>query len=1114
MSYNTATIRFVKRFVLENSMSRFHSAVLPAAFLLFMLGLPSAAQTTYGRISGTVVDQSGASVAGAAVTIVNTDTQASRTEKTDERGFYVATNLAIGPYAVEVNQPGFKHSQKSGFFVVADGRVTVDFTLQIGEASQSIDVVETVAAETLNTVSGEVAHVIDKEQVDNLGLNGRAYVELLTLVPGATVTNPDQFSVLTSLSATNQSLNGHRTNQNNFTVDGVGNLDNGSNGSLINNVSPDFLQEVKIQTSNFSSEYGRSTGAAFNIVTKYGTNSFHGSAFEYFRNDALDARNFFSPSNTELRYNDWGYTLGGPIKRNKIFFFAGEEWRKIRQQTAGTRVTLPSTDELAGIFPSNHIIYQPGTKNPFPNNTIPASLITQDGKATANVYKFVIPQCVVWLNNGNSNDCTLQNPNPLDYREDIGRLDYKINDKHSAYIRWVDDYNSIYTATGAGGSLPVSPEIRDRPGKSGLISETWLVSPSIVNEAHLGASWNSQHYWNQGTSWMRSTNGYTFQRVFNSVGPYVDGLPDMSITNFTGWTGPAHTLISPTTEIELNDTVSLIKGQHSIRAGVMIIRNRKDQNGRSLYDGSIAFNNAGNPNTTSYAMADALLGNFLTYTEAAYDPMGHYRYTEPAAFVGDTWKVSRRLSLDLGLRYEYMMAMYSTPNNLAEFVPSLYNPAQAVKYDSSGNIIPGSGNIYNGLVRVANGITKEGAYLVPNANDPKVLGVPDGAPRGMYPSQGTWSPRVGFAYAATEKTVLRGGFGFFYDRMQGNPTFYTLNNPPYVGSSQYSNSNLANITAGANVITPWGTIQTIDPNLKIPYSMQFSLGIQRNLPMGLFADVTYVGTLSRRLLDEPDINQPSFDVISSVPSTTSINTIRPYVGYSTIQQFESRATSNYNALQVYVTRRKGNVLFTAAYTFQKNLGDASSDTSNNRDFFNVRAYYGPLDFTPIHVFAGTFQWNLPRLKNMNPILRTPIGGWQLTSIIHVQTGFPQSITGSPAIVGSRLADYVGGGPTLLPNPGPNGWYNPAVFAVAPYNRWGTSGAGNVFGPGMQIYNLSLTKFFYYRERYSLRVRADFINAFNCVNFQNPSGDRGSSSFGTISNAYPARNINLGMKFTF
>jgi hypothetical protein len=1090
------------------------TTVLLSAFLFITSAAIS--QTTFGRISGTVVDPSNAPVSAAQVIVRNLETQAARSLTTDQNGNYTAENLPIGPYRVEVDAPGFKHSTHTGLQLVADGRLTADFNLEIGAANQSVEVVA-VQSEAINTVSGEVAHVIDKEQVDNLALNGRAYTELLTLIPGAVVTNPDQFGVLTSLSATNQVINGHRSNQNNLTVDGVGNLDAGANGSLINNVSPDFLQEVKIQTSNFSAEYGRSTGASFNIVTKNGTNNFHGGLFEYFRNDALDARNFFSPSKTELRYNDFGWNLGGPIKKNKLFFFAGQEWRRIRQQTAGTRVTLPTLAELNGDFSnSGRTIYMPGTKTPFPNNVVPSNLITADGRAIANVYRTVIPLTAYYSNQSTANNAVFQNPNPLNYREDLIRLDYHINDKHSLYGRYIEDFNSIYLATGPGGSLPITPEIRNRPGKSALLSETWVASPTIVNEAHIGSSWNSQHYINQGDTWQRDTQGFTFQRVFNNVGPYVNGIPDVSISGgITGWTGPYHTLSSPTTEIEASDTVSIVRGAHSIRTGVMIIRNRKDQNGRSAYTGNIAFNNSGNPNTTGYALADALLGNYATYTEAAYDPMGKYRYTEPSLFIDDAWKVSRKLSIDLGLRYEYMMAMYSTADNLSEFVPSLYNPAQAVKLTSSGLIVPNSGNIYNGLVRVASGINPNQVYLVPNANDPAVLSVPAGAPRGMYPSQGTWSPRVGFAFAATPNTVIRGGFGLFYDRIQGNPTFYTLNNPPYVGTSQYQYGNLSNITGGASVLAPWGTIQTIDPNLKIPYSEQFSLGIQRQLPWKLFAQATYVATLAHHLLDEPDINQPSFDVLASVPSTTSINSIRPYAGYSTIQQFESRGNSNYHSLQLHATRRAGRLMFTAAYTFSKALGTASSDTTNNYNFFNPRLNYGPLSFDARHAFVGTMIYNLPSLANHSHFIKEPLGGWQLSAVLHDQTGFPLSITGNSAILGGRLADYVGGS-ALLANPGPNGWINPAAFAVAPQGRWGTSGAGNVRGPGLQQYNLSLTKFFVVSEarNMNLRFRADFINAFNNVNFQAPSTNISNSGFGTITSAYPPRNIQLGVKLQF
>jgi hypothetical protein len=439
-----------------------------------------------------------------------------------------------------------------------------------------------------------------------------------------------------------------------------------------------------------------------------------------------------------------------------------------------------------------------------------------------------------------------------------------------------------------------------------------------------------------------------------------------------------------------------------------------------------------------------------------------------------------------------------------------------VKLSANGStIVPGSGNIYNGLVRVANGINPSQAYLVPNANSPLVQSVPSGAPRGMYPSQGTWSPRVGFAYSLDQKTVVRGGYGLFYDRIQGNPTFYTLNNPPYVGSAQYQYGNLSSIAAGATVTPIWGTIQTIEPNLKIPYSQQFSFGIERELPWHLFGQATYVGTLGRHLLDEPDINMPSFPVLAAASATTPENSLRPYTGYSTIQQFESRATSNYHGLQLYLTKRAGRAMFTAAYTFSKNLGDASSDTSNNNNFYNLRQSYGPLTggLDVRHVFVGTFIWNLPELGTMKSYVRVPFGAWQISGIVHLQSGQYFTVTGNSPIVSGRAADYIGG-PAVLPNAGPNGWINPAAFVAAPQGRWGTSGAGNVEGPGMQIYDLSLTKFFALRENIRMRVRADFINAFNNVNFQGPATNVSSSNFGTISSAYPPRNVQLGLKLEF
>src|SRR5947209_10818006 len=410
----------------------FPSHFLRRFFLPALLGIVTAslhAQTSFGRISGTVTDPGGAAIPNAPVLIRNVETQVSRTVETNDSGFYSATNLPIGNnYSVSVEQAGFRKQERTGIQVAADARLTIDFNLQLGDVTQSVEVTAQ-AGEAINTTSGELARVIETKQVNNLALNGRNYTQLLSLVPGAAVTNPDQFSVTTSLSAGSQTINGNRSDTNNLTVDGAFNLVAGSNGSLMNNVSSEFIQEVKIQTSNFSAEYGRMSGPAFNIVTRNGTNEFHGAAFEFFRNDLLDARNFFAPRKTKLRFNDFGYTFGGPIMKDKLFFFVGEEWKRLRQAATPQLMTVPSTAQLNGNFGSTQLFF-PGTRTPIPGNNI-SSLITPDGRAIANVYKLMSQQALGFNDAPVANNITLAPNNPFDFREDIVRLDYTINEKNN-----------------------------------------------------------------------------------------------------------------------------------------------------------------------------------------------------------------------------------------------------------------------------------------------------------------------------------------------------------------------------------------------------------------------------------------------------------------------------------------------------------------------------------------------------------------------------------------------------------------------------------------------------------------------------------------------------------
>jgi hypothetical protein len=1079
-----------------------------------LAAIPISAQTSMGRISGTVTDSSDAAVSDAKITITNQGTQAVRTATTGTNGFYTVTNLPIGTYSVEVTREGFRSETRKGLALVADGRVSADFQLEVGSLVQSVEVLS-VQQEQLNIVSGELSRVIDSHQVDNLTMNGRNYVQLMTMVPGAVVTNPDQFATTTSLASNNQTINGNRGDSNNLTVDGAYNSVAGSNSSLVNNVSPDFIQEVKLQTSNFSAEYGRFSGPAFNIITKSGTNQIHGGLFEFFRNDALDARNFFAAQKTELRFNNFGYDVGGPIKKDRLFVFVGEEWKRLRQQQNPTRFTVPSSALLNGDFSGQAQLFYPGTKNPIPGNNI-SSLMTVDGKAIANVYRTMSSQSgASFVDQATANNLTLFPLNPLNFREDIARLDYRINDKHTIYGRWIQDANSLLDPFGTfsnSGILNTTPTNRNRPGESYLLSETWLVSSHIVNEARANATWVSQHILPAGNTWERSTYGFQFPQLYGG-GWFPGGIPAVSIVNYAGFQGPNFALMSPSTDIGLGDTVTILLGAHSLKAGVTIVRDRVDQNGRPYYTGNLSFSTSGNPLTSGNALADALIGNFRSYTEASADPVGFFRFTQPMAFVQDSWKVSRKLSLELGIRYEYLQPMYTQGNNMANFVPALYNRAQAVTMTTAGTIVPGSGNPYNGLVRAGDGVPSNQQGRVPGSTSAFFASIPPGAPRGLYNTANTFAPRIGFAYGLSQKTVVRGGFGMFYNRPEGNLTFSQVNLPPILQITEFDNGNLSNPAGGAPATSlPVGSISSINPNLKAAYTEQFSLGIQRELPRAIFLEATYVGGLGRHLLREPNINYPDLAGVAANPSY-STNYFVPYPGYTTLQQYQSDSTSNYHALQAFVSKRAGNVLFTASYTWSKALGDSSGEGDNSENWTNRHFNYGPTSYDRRHVFVSTFTWELPKLQHAAALVRHVAGAWQLSGVMRLQTGPYSAVTGNTA-TGTRRADYVGGPIYVTSGQNVNNWLNKAAFAAAPTGRWGNSGMGIIEGPGLQSYDLSLAKHFSLTERFNLRLQSDFFNAFNVANFTGLNTTITSSSFGTISSAYPPRQIQLALKLAF
>lgn len=1091
------------------------------------------AQTSLGQVAGTITDVTGAVIPDAAVNITEVNTRAVHTVKTDANGFFVATNLPIGDYTVEAVKGSYRSEKRSGLTMTADAHLTADFQLQVGSTSEVVTV-EAVQGEQINTTSGELAHVIDTKEIETLPLNGRNYTQILTLIPGAVVTNPDIFSITTGLNSGNQVINGNRSDSANLTVDGAFNQASGSNGSLINNVGPDFIQEVKIATSNFSAEYGRTSGPAFNIVTKGGTNKFHGVAFEDIRNNLFDARPFFSAAKTHLRFNDFGFGVGGPILPNRLFFFVGQEYKRLRQQNAPTLFTVPSTALLNGNFQGLPQLFFPGTTTPIPNNNISA-LITPDGKAIANVYRVMQSLGTFTDTPAGATALPTQNlsispSNPLDFREDFVRLDLKINERNNVFGRWISDHNTLIDPYGTfsnGGVLPTVPTQRSRPGQSYLVSETFNFRPTVINQATFNFSFVSQHIPPSGINYLRSTYGFGFSKLFPTAGQYPTGIPSVSIVNEAPFTGPYFALNSPTTDIQAGDTVSIVKGTHLIKFGGVYIRDRIDQNGRPNYNGSVVFNPASNPNTTGNALADALLGNFQTYTEASADPVGHFRFSQPEVFVQDTWKAARRLSLEFGVRWQDPLPLYTQGNNWGNFDPAYYNPATAITVTANtGRVVPGTGNPFDGLVRTNQPIPAGQAARVPNVNTSAYALIPAVAPRSLYKMNGAFGPRVGFAYAPDEKTSIRGGFGSFYYRPEGNVGFSQVNIQPYLQNVEFDNGNLSNISGGsANNTGLQGGISAIDPNLKNPYVLQYSFGIQRELPLGMLLETTYVGNVGHHLLRQPNINTPNLATVAANRGNNP-NFYNPYKGFSSIAQNRSDSNSNYNALQLYLSKRKGALTLTAGYTFAKALGDSSSNGGDLANWQDLNYNYGELNIDRKHAFIGTVNYQVPSFQGHNFLLREAVGGFLVTGVLRLQTGAFYTVNAVATTLGTRRANYVQGQPIyqvgdccVLPGHQKQ-FLNPAAFisptAIDPNSPYfGNAGVGQVVLPGLEQTDASLAKLFPIKERLSFKLQADLFNVLNHTNYSGLGTTATSgTSFGRLNGAYPPRQMQFGAKFIF
>jgi hypothetical protein len=1154
------------------------------AAIFVMLAVPALAQEA--TILGTVTDPSGAAVPNAAISITNTDTGVTRSLPTNGDGQYVAPDLINGHYSVHATATGFKAAERKGVTLDVGDRTRVDFKLEVGSAQETVTV--EANAVTVQTDTGEVSNVITGQQVTQLATNGRSLYSLFALAPGASSLQMSRIGFTPVSGDSTVSINGERAGHNLQLIDGGENLDRGgSSGSVMPSI--DSIAEFRNMTSNYSAEFGLASASQISTVIKSGTKQFHAEAWEFFRNDALDARNYFTRAPqpvAELRYNIYGFNVGGKIpgmNNHPTFFFGNIEWRKeidgglLNIQVplassypdangAGTGAVLPTTYNgkavntlvptgIAGQFANCPGGVAPAgitPGSPFPNNTIPDCMINTNATALLTAggkYGGIFPAPT------NPSTGAFQGGNnaPTNLTEEIARIDHTFSSKFSVFGHWISEQvNQTYgTTQWSGDNSPSAANTFGNPSYSVVIHTTYVISPTLLNEASF--NYNGNRIAMQNINLFTAPSDFTFNRLFS--GPNVDNrIPAINLNQTTGadytvnWM-PWH---NKADDYQLRDDLSWTKGAHQLKFGFSWAIYKKVQDAFANTEGNFTFNGS----FSGYDYADFLLGDAQQYSEDGAKITGHWNNISPAAYAQDNWRVNGRLTLNLGLRWDGIPHTYEANQLSSNFYPNLYNPAMAATFDSNGNICgPNSvplcaGGTSPGVVASTNpNFTGYNFYL----NGIGVGGV-NGIPKGLVNnSWNNWGPRLGFAYDLTgqAKTVIRGGFGMTYERIQGNDMYNGAVNPPgdpnptlFGVSLSNPGQNLAtgNVISAANLpILPLGVTGIAD-NYKPPVSFQYSAGVQQAVGTHAVLNISYVGSQGRHENYYQAINIPALSAIPGLlqPGAGSFTDAATdptlaYPGFGNMRLSYNGANAHYNSLQTSLTGTvRHDLHLQVSYTLAKAM-DATTGSGSGGDLNNAtnpyqgwRYDYGPSVFDRKSVFFANFVYDLPVFRNSaSHLVKSTLGGWQFSGIVTEESGAPLNLSANSGGVASILGNTANrpnvSGAISYPKTTAQ-WFNPAVFsqptcATGP-DCYGNLGFDAIRGPGHNNFDLALLKNFAFTERFHMEFRAEAFNAFNHTQFEGNANTGGistnvtASNFGAVTNAYDGRQIQFALKLIY
>ncbi|HEU5233223.1 MAG TPA: TonB-dependent receptor [Terriglobales bacterium] len=1132
----------------HNAVSRFttklpswkHFATWCACMTMVAILAGTARAQDNASITGTVTDPSGAAVVNASITITNVATGQVRNTVSNSSGDFLFANVGAGQYTMAATAPGFQKFSRAGIVIHVAQTLEENVGFKVGNTQETVN----VEADALQVQSetNEVSSLITGQQVTQLATNGRNVTALAALGMGKSNNLPTYAGPNALTSANGISFNGTRNTHNVYLLDGGELNDRGCGGCFSSLPSIDALSEFQTLDSNYSPDYGIGSGGQITMVIKSGTKNYHGSIWEFNRNEAYQANNYFlnqaGKARPKFRLNIPGGNFGGHIGNN-TFFFVNEEWRRqIQGSTPSVATAIPAVNfpTLGQPFtytvpagkttpivpqtsdPAKLALYAadgltPG--QPFPNNTIPANLIDQNAVREMNAGTF--PKA-----NFGTNQYISSIPQVTNVREDVVRLDHNIGSKFQAMGHYLHDAvnQTIYPPLWGNSTYPTVGSAMLNPSWSSTLKLTQTYSPSLLNETSFlwsGNTINLDPIAGPGGSFVQPS-GWSQTTFFPAANNFGSRMPEVGLgaPYNIRWSSSYYPWKNSYFGYEPRDDVSWTRGKHSFKFGFSWLHAVKNQELQANTQGTANF---GNGSFSKDSYINFLLGDADSFTQLQYLAGKHWVNNNYGFYGNDNWRVTQRLTLNLGLRYDGLPHAFERYNQFSNFVPSLYDRSQPNPMNPDGTLNPATLTSFNGQNFYLNGIREAGVNGFPRGN--------------VQDSFYTFEPRLGFAYnvGGDGKTVIRSGVGIFYERVQGNDVYNAALNPPFAYQPSatnvyFSNPNTSALTGLTTSQTFPSTMTVLGYNYRPPGTAMFSLGVQRQVATSVVAQVQYVGSRGWDQSDDRAINTLPWNDFADralvVAGQKNANLARIFPGYSSITVEENESNFAYNSFQagVRMENRHG-LTVQLAYTWSHEIDEVSNDLNAVSNPFDLSYDRGSGALDRRHIFNANYVYAIPFFnKSDNKFLQKTLGGWEFSGVTVAQSGTPINIR----YTGADVLGLGGGvtnrenviGPIGLPHT-VNAWFTKSSFGDPAPLTFGNARKDAVVGPGLFNFNLALFKNIILTSREEgprLQLRFESFNTFNHTEFNGIDTGSADGNFGKVTSTYDPRVLQLGAKFSF